>query len=411
MTGEMIITALGYVDEKLLDDVLFEDQPAALQCTVQGSIQSTAQSMAERPRKRLGRRTLIAIIAASLVLALGVAAYASGVFTAPYGIFRTRDRQQNAYNTENIEIDDSGSNVNTGTSIDDEIYNIAHTEKYIVDGKEQDVIDIVTLVDSVYVGNLTGPVKDEAPIVLWKALQEFYEKQEPDPELSSIFREHYDLILKHNNKEISDAEYEEQTQLNETKLLEFFKEHPVKTKDPIEYMGCLFNGDGIYNKDFDTQKEAVEYIGIEGFGEQYFPFDGFKTRVTVYGDYYWEGKGETDIPERPESFSLSDIWVTIEGDRDGIEISELAQINLSEESTPGVRFWSVPDNGTKTVEQFTTSAGYNGSKITSVPGTSEKFGINANLVKNGIVYSIRITCDWADQAEAEQIFKNWTEHF
>jgi len=358
MISKEIIISMSDIDEKLLDDVLTDELPASEQKVIdlvaERQVAVSSGKAGRRSRKRLGRRSVAAIIAAALVFAFGVGAYAGGVLTAPIGIFRTRDTENTA--SEYIGTDDDGGMLPS---------DVGHTERYIDDdGNEQDLdfIDIASLVRSPGLDALNGPVKEEAPQMIWK---------------------------------LHKANYRAGSATGNT---------------VVEYNGCVGSGINNYHKTFDTQKEALEYIGHRSLGEQYFPFDNCKTTVNVGGDYWWENKGKTELPDIPERFMLHSLELTTESAREDINVRLYTSIALSDSATPRlIGFFGLLDDGHNTTELFTTSAGYNGTKISSVYGKTSTCNISGYIVKDGCVCYIFINSSWQNRTQAEEIFNTWAE--
>ena len=324
MKSEQILFAMNDMDDEFVQETTL-----------------SAPMELNRTHRRRGLKA--AIIAAVLIIAAGTAAYASGVFTAPFSIWKSKDAEPVpswvAEYPEDVTVLD-GQIVNTDQA-----------------GKITEIIDTINIeidVSDVKTGSVQGPLKDEAAQVVW-------EKFRDDLSKGSI------------------------------------------NKDD-KYYGSP------YYKEFDSLKEAVDYIGSENYEGAYFPFEETETSVYVIGMYRWNYS--TDIlTDVPDGFDLQDIWVDYRGSNGRIDISEHDEVAIHGSQGGMYGFGGIPDDGTRQIETFSTSAGYNGTKMTNVEGRTDKYGITCIIVKNDCIYRIFISCEWADKAEADQIFTDWAEHF
>ena len=426
MNSELILFALNDMDDEFIEEATQHVSWNSLIAARNGLGACSVSSVVAGSGNRR-RRLRTALIAACLILVFCAAAYAAGVFTADFNIFRSRDTHNtNSVMNDGQEQINNSAPVNAGSDGDashggshdpsDNAYtesNLAnqnddradHSGMINIDGEWIDSITITAMIQDAGFHSLEGPIKEEAPKVLLKCLQEFYEKE--SEELIDIFHEMMDADEKYTNHELSKDEYNGRLELFRNKMHEWSVQHPAK--EPIEYMGCECISEGQYHKTFNTQQEAAEYLGFKGYEAHYFPFGESVTDVMVCGGYFWDGKGATEL-QKPEGFSISMVWVFTKGSRDGIDVSERAELQLH--SGPGQYFMGgIADNGKNDVQLFTTTSGYNGSRVSPVEGASDDYHISGMLVKDNCVYHLRISCDWEKKGEAEIIFKNWTESF
>ena len=160
-------------------------------------------------------------------------------------------------------------------------------------------------------------------------------------------------------------------------------------------------------KDFDSQAELLDYIGCKYFEPQYFPYDKVNAGV-VY-----------NATLKDDKITIGDCNYTMESVGEKIIVKTWTMCSFSAGKVKkgmvcGTGIGSFADDGSTTVELFTNPHGYNGAKGYANEGYSNKYEqyfISGCVVKNNCFYEINIYCDWADKAEADQIFQTWADNF
>ena len=313
MINEKILSALSDADDVFIAE----------------SVPGINSVPANRTRRR-SRRFGAAIVAASVVLVCGAVAYATGIFTAPFSIYRSAEA---------------------------EVKNRTMT----VDGVEVDFIDIDVQVPSISQSEVRGALRTDLEALMQKTMEI------------------------------------EGTTADWVKLGE-------------DGMGRTdeYNCEVLKGKKFDDQQKALDYIGLKNYEIQYFPYE--KCTVYVYGlaDTLREkGVSGMDIYDCMYEIKSPDEKISVELWTD----CSLVYVMPKKGAICYMGMGGFPDDGSVTVETFTKAHGYNGAKAYASDGSAEKYSITGLVVKNNVQYSSSISCEWEDKEEADQIFKNWAEHF
>ena len=159
---------------------------------------------------------------------------------------------------------------------------------------------------------------------------------------------------------------------------------------------------------FDSTKEMLDYIGCKGLEVPYFPYDGCKYCV----DYAAE-LNKDDDPDKLKMFSCYyRTYDPDEGRKIKVELMGnmmLVPGDVPKDTTAKVGIDGYIDDNNHIEELFTTRHGSSGIKIYTADGPGEWYAIHGCVVKNDFCYRIFISCDWADKAEADQIFQTWAD--
>ena len=158
---------------------------------------------------------------------------------------------------------------------------------------------------------------------------------------------------------------------------------------------------------FSSQESALEYIGCKYYEKQYFPYEKCIATVTY-----------SAMLQENRAVSGSKLWCiySVESVDEKIYVKE--EIGTSDSK-------GYFDDGTYALELFTTSGGLNGgkayktglmdgwvySRVYEEEGKPNVYEIEGLIVKNQLIYTIQISCDWEYQAEAEKIFDDWVSSF
>jgi len=161
---------------------------------------------------------------------------------------------------------------------------------------------------------------------------------------------------------------------------------------------------------FDSSKEMLNYIGCKDLEVPYFPYDGCKYCVD-----YDACLNKDDDPQKLTIDYCS--YRTYDPDNTRkikVELNAnmcLVPGDMPKDETAKVCIADYIDDNNNIEETFTNRHGYSGIKIYKADGASEGYGILGCVVKNNFDYRIYINCDWADKAEADQIFETWVDSF
>lgn len=322
MRNDQIMSYMTEMD----DELLLEAAPGA--CDM---------AALKKSRRLRSVKTLVIVLCAIAVF--GGAAYASGVFTAPFSIYRSAETE-------------------------------VKNRQMFVNGVEVDFIDIDVQVPVVSQKKIKGAVRSD----LEAAMQETMK-----------------------------IEY------NTSDWVPLSKEGQYGYVDDVSYQV-------LYSKSFKGQKEALDYIGLKNYELQYFPYDKYKFDLICFASVFKGGEMEINHCD----YSIKSV-----NEKMRIELSASCPIvsgTPKEGDICNMGAGGFPGDGSMTVETFTNAHGYNGAKAYTNSSMSEwarsaltegqdKYTIQGFVVKNSVQYSINIRSDWADKAEAEQIFDTWAENF
>ena len=316
MINEKILIALNEAD----DAFIAESVPG---------IEGVSAAASRRRSKRL----TAVIIAAALILACGAAAFASGILTAPFSIYRSKDAE------------------------------VKH-RTMTVNGVEVDFIDIDVQVPQISQSEVRGALRTDLEAFMQKTM----EFGGPTADWVNLGEE-----------------------------------------------GIYGRADGYHyevwlNKEFDDQQKALDYIGLKKYEIQYFPYENYKAAVST------ACHATADSGSGFSGMDIGFCWYYVESLDEKISVELRAECSLINRKPKkgeicNMGMGGFPDDGSMAVETFTNSHGYNCAKAYASDGSAEKYGIIGLVVKNNVLYSSSISCDWADKEEADQIFRNWAEHF
>ena len=279
-----------------------------------------------------------AVIAVCVILAAGTVAYATGIISSPFHIYKTSEELSSPDQMTDFA-DDYKDNSN---SIVD---NTENSEE------KRETINLMLFTEGIDAGAIKGPIKEDALQTIGKQYNESYSPYPP------------------------------------------------------------YTGYNHYGRWFDSQKEALDYIGCDYLEEQYYPFDQPEIVVAVEGHFSWMGM-PYNLPEKPDAFILDSVRLYIRGKNEGISVNLETIIPQFLEGTQGnIGYFGVQNDGSTSVQIFTTASGCNATKMNPVVGHSSNYYVVGMLSKNYMVYNIRIDCDWEKKTEADQIFNNWVSHF
>ena len=314
MRNDQIMSYMTEMD----DELLLEAAPGA--CDM---------AALKKSRRLRSVKTLVIVLCA--VAVFGGAAYASGVFTAPFSIYRSAETE-------------------------------VKNRQMFVNGVEVDFIDIDVQVPVVSQKKIKGAVRSDLEV----AMQE---------------------TMKIEN--------------NTSGWVPLSKEGQWGGVDDVSYQV-------LYSKSFKSQKEALDHIGLKNYELQYFPYDDCEIRFT--GEAIVYKSSETDKME------ITHCVYGIMSVNEKMKIELWASCPLvsgtpKEGDICNMGIGGFPGDGSVTVETFTNAHGYNGAKAYTNGEDSDEYFIQGLLVKNSVLYDINIVSDWADKAEAEQIFDTWAENF
>ena len=278
-----------------------------------------------------------AVFAACMILAAGTVAYASGVISSPFHIYKTSEELSSPDKMTDYadEYKDNGN----GADENDE-----------TSQKNTGTINLVLFTGSVDVGELEGPIKEDALQTIAKQYNESYSPYPP------------------------------------------------------------YTGYNQFGKWFDSQKEALEYIGCASLEEQFFPFEDCEVAVVATGYFYWEGM-PYNLPEKPDGFKLLNVNLYVRGEHDNINVELNTLVLYGKDGMPGNIGYFGVDTSSTSVQLFTTESGYNVSKMSPFEGQSTNYNITGTLSKNKMIYTIRILSDWDKKFEADKIFDDWVSNF
>ncbi len=248
-----------------------------------------------------------------------------------------------------------------------EVYRSAEVEKktrvMTIDGVEVDHIDIDVLLPLTYQGDVKGPIRDEAAAKL-------AEKVAKDERAWNYGNgpDAVNGIVTHNFYQISE------------------------------------------HKEFDDQKDILDFIGLEKLEEQYFPFENYGAGLSYNADL----KVGHDVKDLRLWGGLNYGMHSIDGP---ISVETWTTISLTddkkqiEESYGYTGFGGIIDDGTMTVETLQNANGYNGAKVYSNEGKTEKYSAIACIAKNDCYYQIVLSCDWEYADQAREILQTWIDSF
>ena len=248
-----------------------------------------------------------------------------------------------------------------------EIYRSAEVEEkksvMLIDGVEVDHIDINVRLPLTYQGDVKGPIRDEAAAKL-------AEKVAKDERAWNYGNgpDAVNGIVTHNFYQISE------------------------------------------HKEFDDQKDILDFIGLEKLEEQYFPFENYSAGLSYNADL----KVGHDVKDLRLWGGLHYGMHSID---EPISVGTWAMVSLTNDKKEIETGWcytgfgGIIDDGTLSAETFQNSNGYNGAKVVSNEGKTEKYSAQACIAKNDCFYQINLSCDWEYADQAQQILQTWIDSF